>query len=223
MKIIYHGHSFLEIITQVNVLIDPFASSNPLCDKLESRFTPDAIFLTHGHADHVGDAEVISKRTSCPVYAIVELADWLAQNKVNSQGFNLGGTISFDDLKITAVRAAHSSSTPDGGYGGVACGFVIQNNDKVIYHAGDTSYFSDMKLVSDDFKLDAVFLPIGGHYTMDVKSAAKAAKLLSPSIAIPIHYNTFPAIKVDPENFCKLISDSDISCKVLKPGASIKI
>ncbi len=223
MKIIYHGHSFLEIITDVNVLIDPYATSNPLCDKPASDFTPDAIFLTHGHTDHLEDAQSISKRTGCPGYAVAELARWLSAKKVNALSFNLGGTIHFGDLSVTAIQALHSSSTPDGGYGGVACGFVVGNGEKTIYHAGDTSFFSDMKLISDDFDLDAAFLPIGGHYTMDVENAVKAAKLLSPAIAVPIHYNTFSAIRTDPELFCKLLRQNDIRCDILEPGSSIRI
>lgn len=222
MEIFFHGHAFLEIKTEFNVLVDPYATSNPLCDKSEADFSPDAILLTHGHFDHLEDAEAISKRCGCPVFAVAELSRWFASRGVDAKGFNLGGTFAFGDLSITATEAKHSSSNPDGGYGGVACGFVIRNGGKTIYHAGDTSYFTDMGLVGDDFDIDVAFLPIGGHYTMDAYHAAKAAKLIKPGSAVPIHYNTFPAIRTDPEIFCKFLQSTDIRCCILNPGDSIR-
>ena len=121
------------------------------------------------------------------------------------------------------AQAIHSSSCPDGSYGGLACGFVVEYSGKVFYHAGDTALFTDMRLIGENHAIDAAMLPIGGNYTMDVHDAVRAAKMLSPVLCIPMHYNTFPLVKCDPGAFWSLLKASGIECKILDPGESIII
>ena len=223
MKIIYHGHAFIEIETDFNILIDPFITGNPLCNSSPENFNPDYILLTHGHRDHYGNTEDIAVRTSCKIYAMAELAKWISARGYSAVGFNLGGTLKIGKTLISVVEAVHSNSTPDGNYGGIACGFVIQHQGHTIYCAGDTSYFSDMKLIGQKYDIDVAFLPIGGTYTMDCEDALAAAQAISPDICIPIHYNTFEAITANPEVFYAGFSDKGINCRILTPGSSITL
>ena len=223
MLIRYHGHSFLELQTDSTILVDPFITGNPLCTSAVDSFNPDAILLTHGHRDHYGDTEAIAKNNSCKVYSIAELSKWVSALGIDSFGFNIGGSFNINKTKIFAVEAKHSNSTPDGSYGGLACGFVVLFEDKTIYIAGDTSYFSDMKLIGKKFKIDCAFIPIGGTYTMDTEDAALAAKDISPDICVPVHYNTFSAVSADVGKFCSYLVHLGINCIIIEPGGSIDV
>jgi len=224
MQIIYHGHSFVEIETeQGSILIDPFVTNNPKCDiSLEDIFSKKVthILLTHGHHDHVGDTIEITKHFSdCVVVGMVELMDWLeTKGVINLHSLNIWWTYRSDMFSLKMVRADHSNSNPDGGYAWLAAGLVITIWDKVIYHAGDTAYFSEMKDLSDE-KIDVAFLPIGDTYTMGVDDAVKAAGLIHAKILVPIHYNTFPTIKADDMHFAQQIMLKQYGVpKVLRSG-----
>jgi len=223
MKIKFLGHAAVMLTTDSEILIDPFMTNNPLCDLSPSSVEPDAIILTHGHGDHIGDTIEIARRTGCAVYAMAELSRYLNSQGVKTHGFNSGGSFVINNSKIKVVQAIHSSSCPDGSYGGLACGFIVEYKEKTFYHAGDTDLFTDMKLIGENHSIDVAMLPIGGNYTMDASDAAKAARLLSPGLCIPMHYNTFPLVKCDPDVFCSLINASGVECKILAPGESIII
>lgn len=223
MELQYLGHAAALIKTDVEILIDPFISNNPLCNSKPEEFSPDAILITHGHGDHFGDTLSIALRTGCTVYAMAELSRWISKNGANVIGFNTGGSFSIGNTKVSVVEAVHSSSCPDGSYGGLACGFVIQNGINTIYHAGDTSVFTGMSLIGDKYDIDIAMLPIGGHYTMDSADARIAVDLLSPAMCIPMHYNTFPAVMCDPMEFGKLLRDSKTKYAPLGPGDSIEL
>ena len=223
MKIIFHGHAFLELETDRNILLDPFITGNPLCEKAQIEFNPDHILLTHGHRDHYGDTEQIASRTKCPVHAIAELARWISQRGFSVVPFNLGGSFFAGDSKVTAVQAIHSNSTPDGTYGGIACGFIINHNGKTIYAAGDTSYFSDMRFIGERYDIDIAFLPIGGTYTMDTGDLMRAASDIRPGMLVPIHYNTFDLLKADTSTLSKDLESIGVSCTIMEPGSFIII
>lgn len=218
MEIIYIGHSGVIVRTDLTIMIDPFILNNPLCSNLPEDFSPDAIFLTHGHYDHIGDALSISLRTGCKIYAMAELSKWLSAQGAKVHGFNIGGSVRIGSNLVSIVEAIHSSSCPDGSYGGLACGIVIQSEGKTLYHAGDTALFEGMKYIGRKFIIDVAMLPIGGNYTMDFIDAAVASAYLKPKICIPIHFNTFPAICCNPTDFENELNLIGLKYKLLEPG-----
>ena len=198
MEIKYLGHSAFEIITaNQKILIDPFLVCVPNY-RVENI---NNIFVTHAHSDHLGSAIEISKKTKAPITAIFELANYCARKGAIIQDIGLGSWMQYSWGQATAVPAFHSSSTPDGQYGGCPCGFVFEIEGKIIYHAGDTSLSSEMKTIGELYQPDIAMLPIGGKYTMDIEHAVLATKWLGASEIIPMHYNTFDAIKVDITEF----------------------
>lgn len=225
MKISYHGHSIVKIETKgKTILIDPFITGNKLTDLKAEDEKPDVILLTHGHNDHVGDTMDIAKREDILVVAPNELAVWLGFQGLKTHGMNIGGAKEFDFGTVKYTQAFHSSSytTEDNEiiYTGMPAGLLLTIEDKVIYHAGDTSLFSDMKLYGDE-GIDVAFLPIGDNFTMGPEDAAKAVELLKPKLTIPVHFDTFPPIELDPEDFKLLVTNHEV--KILQPGEVIEL
>ncbi len=209
-KIVWYGHSCYKID---NVLIDPFIQ-NPLCDIPHKEIMDgvDVIAITHGHGDHIGNAEWLSKTYNVPIVAIYEVATYLGNDDVETIGMNIGGTVNINGAKIKMVKAEHSSDIDLNTPGGIAAGYII--NDRV-YHSGDTGLFGDMKLIGDIYKPDIVILPVGGRYTMGPEEVPYAIKMLSPKVFIPMHYNTFPEIEIDIDNLIKTVEG--LGVKVIKP------
>lgn len=226
MQVSYHGHSVVKIKTgSYTILIDPFISGNGQSDLKAEEEKPDAILLTHGHADHVGDTVEIAKANDALVVAPVELAGYLGTKGVNTHGMNIGGAHEFAFGKVKLTKAFHSSSFTDDEegivYTGMPTGILFTAEGKTVYHAGDTSLFGDMKLIGDRHSIDLAFLPIGDNFTMGPEDAAYAAELLNAKTVVPIHYDTFPVIEQDPETFKKLVTAADV--RVLKAGESISL
>lgn len=195
----WHGHSAWSIEQKgIHILVDPFLTGNPTADIDAAHAQADFIVLTHAHGDHLGDTVAIAKRTGATVIANYEISVWLgAQGIANAVGMNPGGSASLPFGRITYTRADHSSSFPDGSYGGVACGVVLHLDGLTIYNTGDTALFSDMKLFGERYKPDVVLLPIGDFFTMGPDDAVEALRLIQPRAAFPQHYNTFPPIRQD--------------------------
>ncbi len=201
MKYTYYGQScFLLEADGIKFLFDPFISPNPLAKHIDTKtIEADYILVSHGHADHVADLVMLAKQTGAQVIAMVEVIEWAEkQGLTNTHGMNYGRH-QFDFGTLRMVTATHSSSMPDGSYGGNPAGFVLETAGKTIYFAGDTSLNADMKLLADWYKLDYAILPIGGNYTMDVDDALLATKYLECEKVIGVHYNTFPVIAIDTE------------------------
>jgi L-ascorbate metabolism protein UlaG (beta-lactamase superfamily) len=219
-EITFLGHSAVEVTSgDTSVLIDPFISGNPNATHKPGDFNPNAVLITHGHADHVGDAVYISKENNCPIIAIFELANHLGNlGAPKPMGMGCGGSAEFDFGTVKFVPALHSSSY-EGLYMGQACGLVYTTKEGAkIYHAGDTALFSDMKLIGR-LGIDVAILPIGSHFTMDPADAADAVEILEPQYVIPVHYNTFPPIEQDAEAFKKDVEGRTSSqVVVMNPG-----
>ena len=219
MKITWYGHSAVMVDDGVKILIDPFIEGNPLSPVKPSELHPDLILVTHGHGDHLGNTMEIAKENNISVVAIYELAEYLSSKGVNAIGMNYSGTFEFKGKEITMVYALHTSGISSDNFehsGGLPCGFIIKGG-KTVYHAGDTGIFGDMKLIGDLYSPDISLLPIGGFFTMGIREASLAAKMLKTKTVIPIHYNTFDVIRQDPEklkNELKGIAE----VVILKPG-----
>jgi L-ascorbate metabolism protein UlaG (beta-lactamase superfamily) len=226
MRITWLGHAAFLIEGKDRILVDPFLTGNPVASTSADRIDCDIICVTHGHADHLGDAVDIARRTGAVIASIVELSAWLEKLGVESVGFNMGGTASIRNTKITMVPAFHSSSIGAPGLefsAAMAVGMVIDSG-KVVYHAGDTCVFGDMKLIGELYRPDVALLPIGGFYTMDPKQAAMATKLIRPRVVIPMHYNTHDVIRQDPKDFERLVGKSaKTKVRILKPGESLDV
>lgn len=226
MKISWHGHSCVKIVTDSghHILIDPFITGNDKSDLTADTVEADVIILTHAHDDHVGDTESIANRTDALIIANVEIASFFAAKGFETHGMQMGGKHLFDFGEIKMTPAIHGSSYEIEGKPftlGLAAGILFTADGHTIYHAGDTALFSDMKLIGSYQLIDVAFLPIGDNYTMGPEDAKVAANFVNAAKVVPIHYNTFPLIKQDGKAFCESLPKGQ--GKYLEIGEIIKL
>jgi len=223
-EIEYLGHSAFAIREGgKEVLVDPFLSDNPKAPLSASDVRPDLILVTHAHHDHLGDALHLSKRFGCPVLSVSEINDHLDEMGARVLQGNIGGEIQLSFCRVKMFPAVHSSSFEDGRYGGEPCSFLIEMGGRTVFHAGDTALFSDLSLVADEADIDMALLPVGGTYTMGVKEAVKAMRLLRARIMVPMHYDTWKSIAVDRQVLESAVRGERFSLKVMAPGERLVI
>ena len=226
-KLRWLGHSFFELVIAGGkvVLIDPWTQNdgNPACPlSLDGIEKADLILVSHDHFDHIGSAAAISEKTGGMVGAAVQslgrlMEEGLPQERAanSGMGFNPGGGLELDWIRVTATQAFHSSDT------GVPLGLIIRTKDgTTIYHAGDTGIFGDMELLGRLYPLDVALLPMGGIFTMDAFQAAQAVALLKPKLVIPMHFASFPVLAPNADEFVKLCAQTapETKVRVLSPG-----
>jgi|ERR1041385_2437460 L-ascorbate metabolism protein UlaG (beta-lactamase superfamily) len=202
MKLTYYGHAcFAVSAAGKTLLFDPFISQNPLARRIDlEEIDADFILVSHGHGDHIADVATIAGRTGATVITPFEVGEWFEKKGIrNIQAMNHGGAArtSFGRVKLTA--AIHSSSMPDGSYGGNPCGFVVESSEGNFYYSGDTALTSDMRLIGEQTQLRFAALPIGDFYTMGITDAVRAADLVGVKKIVGVHYDTFPPIQIDRE------------------------
>ncbi|MCK8519961.1 metal-dependent hydrolase [Aquimarina sp. D1M17] len=226
MKITFYGQNSLLIETKnINILVDPFISGNPLAKDIIdiSSIKADYILLTHAHQDHVLDAESIAKQNHATIVSNYEIAMYYQKKGIEVHPMNHGGSWNFPFGKVKYVNAIHTSSFADGTYGGQPGGFVIEGETKSIYIAGDTALTMDMKLIPLTTKLDLAILPIGDNFTMGIDDAVIASDFVECNQVLGVHYDTFGFIEIDHNEAKQKFSAKDKDLILLDIGKSIEL
>lgn len=226
LNIQFLGHSAFLLSTATHkVLLDPFIEGNPKCPVTLSEalaWQPDAVLISHAHGDHWGNAPDFA-RAGVPIIGTAEIGYYChKQGFENAVPMNIGGTYRASWGSVTLTPAWHSSSFPDGTYGGMPTGLVIRMGGTTVYFAGDTSRFSDMQLIAE-YDLDLAILPIGDHFTMNPQEAGKCLDLLRPRAALPMHYGTFPPLVGKPEDFAAECERRGIQAYTPAPGETVTL
>ena len=200
MKLTYYGHACFSVdVSGKTLLFDPFITPNPLASAIDvQQVAADYILVSHGHGDHVADVVAIANRTGATVIAPYEVGSWFESKGLkNVQSMNHGGGAKMEFGRVKLTSAIHSSSMPDGSYGGNPCGFVVESGDGNFYYSGDTALTLDMKLIGEQTQLRFAVLPIGDFFTMGIDDALRAADFVGTKAIVGVHYDTFPPIKLD--------------------------
>lgn len=225
MKITYYGHSSLGIeVNDVTILVDPFITGNPKASHIDiEQLKADYIFLTHAHQDHILDVESIAKRTGAIVVSNFEIVTHFEKLGIEGHPMNHGGQWDFEFGNVKYVNAVHSSSFPDGTYGGQPGGFVIEGEHKNIYIAGDTALTYDMKLIALQTKLDLAILPIGDNFTMGIHDAIIASDFIQCDKVLGCHFDTFGYIEINHDEAKQTFFDKGKDLMLLEIGESIEL
>jgi L-ascorbate metabolism protein UlaG (beta-lactamase superfamily) len=221
MKVTYYGHAcFAAQVVNKTLLFDPFITGNELAKAIDVNTVPaDYILISHGHVDHMADAAVIAKRTGATIVSNYEVTVWFNQQGLpKTHPLNHGGGWRFDFGHVKFVNAVHSSSLPDGTYGGNPGGFVIESAEGNFYYSGDTALTMDMKLIGESTRLSFAALCIGDNFTMGIDDAIKASEFVRCHEILGLHYNTFPPIRIDPPAAIEKFKAAHHRLHLLLPG-----
>jgi L-ascorbate metabolism protein UlaG (beta-lactamase superfamily) len=226
MKFTYYGHScFLVETSGKKILFDPFITYNDLASHIDSgSIQADFILVSHGHSDHIADCISLAKRTGAKVVCNWEIHEWLNKHGIkNTHPMNIGGKWNFGEFTVKCTAAQHSSSLPDGSYGGNPMGFIVMSKAGNFYYSGDTALTKDMELIPKWAKLNFAVLPIGDNFTMDAADAAECAIMIGCKTIIGVHFDTFGYIKIDHEVAKKTFAEKGIELLLVKIGDTITI
>ncbi len=226
MTFTYYGHSCFELsLGGKRILFDPFISGNPKAADVDiNSLNPDYVLISHGHSDHIADAEAILKRSGAFAISTYEVIMWLSKKGCeNGRPMNHGGSFKTDFGTVKLVNAVHSSDMPDGSYGGNPAGFLINSREGDFYYAGDTALTMDMKLIPLWSKLKVAILPIGDNFTMGIEDAIRAAQFVECNKVIGVHFDTFGFIEIDQEAAKQQFADQNIELILPKIGQSMKL
>jgi len=221
MKITYYGHScFSAEVNSKHLLFDPFITPNDLAKGTNiTKIPADYILISHGHEDHLADAAAIAQRTGAQIISNYEICVWYGkQGLTKSIPMNHGGSAKLDIGRVKFVSAIHSSSLPDGGYGGNPGGFVVQSAAGSFYYSGDTALTMDMKLIGETTVLKFAALCIGDNFTMGYEDAARAAEFVKCTEVLGLHYDTFPPIRIDHAAAIQHFANQGRRLHLLQPG-----
>jgi len=204
------------------IIVDPFLTGNPLAGAKQEEIECSHVLLTHGHGDHFGDTIEIAKRNDATVIATYELASFCGSKGLKFHPMHIGGAHDFDFGRVKLTIAHHGGGFGENAeiYTGPPVGFLITMGGETVYSAGDTGLFYDMKLIGEMNQIDLAFLPIGDNFTMGIDDAVKAVEFLKPKKVVPVHYNTFPLIEQDPQEFADKVKTAEVV--IMKPGDSIE-
>jgi L-ascorbate metabolism protein UlaG (beta-lactamase superfamily) len=226
-KLTFLGHAaFLLETGGETIVVDPFLTGNPVAKATPDEIVCNYVLLTHGHGDHVGDTVQIAKKNNATVIANYEIATWCGTQGITAHPMHIGGShdFSFGKVKLTIAHHGSGLQTDDGFlYMGNPAGALFYVENKVIYHAGDTGLFYDMKLIGEMNDIDVALLPIGDNFTMGIDDAVKAAQFLQPKKVVPMHYNTFDVINTDAHDFAKKVTDQGGRVEILQVGDSLDV
>lgn len=223
MNITYYGHSCFSVsVNGKTIFIDPFIKPNELAAGVDfDGLLGHYILVSHAHEDHIADLVELAKNTGAQVISNFEIVTWAEKQGItNVHPMNIGGSCEFEFGTVTMLNAVHSSSFPDGTYGGNPAGFLITVGEKRLYYAGDTALMTDMKLFGDYYKPTLAILPIGDNFTMGAKDAALAAEMLNCKDVIGMHYDTFGYIKIDKKEAEKAFNAKDCNLILMEIGES---
>lgn len=225
MKITFYGHASLGIqIDDIHILVDPFITGNPKASEVDiETLKADYILVTHAHQDHILDVEAIAKRTGAILVSNFEIISHYEKMKIEGHPMNHGGSWDFEFGTVKYVNAIHTSSFPDGSYGGQPGGFIIESEHKNIYIAGDTALTYDMKLIPMQTKLDLAILPIGDNFTMGIDDAILASDFVECDKVLGVHYDTFGYIEIDHDEAKKKFFEKNKDLMLLEIGESIEL
>lgn len=226
MEVTYYGHACFAVkVGNYHLLFDPFITPNELAKLVKvNELACDYVFISHGHEDHLADAESILKRTNSTIVSNYEIATWFAAKGIKKyHPMNFGGQWNFDFGSIKYVKAEHSSVLPDGTYGGNPGGFIVKTKTGNFYYAGDTALHYDMKLIGEYEKIDFAVLPIGDNFTMGIDDAIRASDFINCNKIIGVHYDTFPYIKINKAEAIKKFADAGKELILLNIGDHVKM
>ena len=212
-------------IDDVKLLFDPFISGNEAAASIDiAAIKPDYILLSHGHQDHILDAENIAKQSGAPIVSNFEIASWYqGQGIDNAIPMNHGGTVDCRGVKVKMTNAVHTSSFPDGSYAGQPAGFVVKGKNKAFFYSGDTALHTDMQLIGQSECICFAILCIGDHFTMGTKDAIRAAEFVGTNKIVGMHYDTFPPIEIDHEAAIEEFKQNGFSLKLPEIGETFSV